>query len=162
VRVAPSGFGLKNVCPYPAGSRRKRAGHRPKSLVLDTTTTGTFGSLDALLIRLDFTTGHRSHHTTRRLPRSLQITSRRLAHEVDLDKVTLESALERDDGLYEQRVRVLEVNVHDSHHADAHQLRLVELAELLEIVGFDRGRDKLGLFARAHGRRLDVLDDGHI
>jgi hypothetical protein len=41
-------------------------------------------------------------------------------------------------------------------------LRLVQLAELLEIVGLDRGRDELGFFAGAHGRRLNVFDDCHV
>jgi hypothetical protein len=131
-------------------------------LVLDTATTSTLGSLNALLISLDLASRHSSHHATRRLPWSGQIAGCGLAQEMNLDEVALESALEWDDGLDEKRVGVLEVDVHDRHHADTHELRLVELAELLEIVGLDRGRDKLGFFAGAHGGRLNVLDDSHV
>lgn len=135
---------------------------RTDLLVLDTTTAGTLGCLDALLVGLDLTAGHGTHHATSRLPWSRQLTSRRLSQEVNLDQVALESALEWDDGLDEKRVRVLEVEVHDGHHANTHQLGLVELAELLEIVGLDRGCDELGLFARTHGSGLHILDYSHV
>jgi len=130
--------------------------------ILDTTTACSLGSLDALFIRLDLSSAHGAHHTAGGLPGSCQITCSRLSEEMDLDEVTLESALERDNGLDEQRIGVLEINVHHTHHANAHELGLEKLAQFLEIVGFDGGGDELGLFARAHGRRLDVLDDGHI
>lgn len=131
-------------------------------LVLDATTSSTLSSLNALLIRLDLTTLHSTHDATSRLPGPRQIASCRLAKEVDLDQVALESALERDDGLDEERVGVLEVEVHKAHHADAHELGLEETAELLEIVGLDGGCDELGLLAGAHRGGLDVLDDGHV
>jgi len=131
-------------------------------LVLDATTASALGSLDALLVRLDLAARHGAHHATSRLPWSRQIAGCGLAEEVDLDEVALERALERDDGLDEERVGVLEVDVHDGHHADTHQLRLVQFAELLEVVGLDRGRDELGLFAGTHRGGLDVLDDRHV
>jgi hypothetical protein len=131
-------------------------------LVLNTTTTSTLSSLDALLVGLDLTTRHSAHHATGRLPWSRQIASCGLTQEVDLDEVALESALERNDGLDEERVGVLEVDVHDGHHANTHQLRLVQLAELRKIVGFDRSRDEFGFFAGSHGGGLDVLDNGHV
>merc|ERR1711939_1126926 len=47
-----------------------------------------------------------------------------------LSQVALERALDGDDALDEQRVRVLEVQVHDGHHADAHELAAPRLAQL--------------------------------
>jgi hypothetical protein len=131
-------------------------------LVLDATTAGTLGRLNALLVRLDLAARHGAHHATSRLPWSRQLAGCGLTQEVDLDEVALERALEGDDGLDQKRVGVLEVDVHDGHHADTHQLRLVQLAELLEIVGLDRGRDELGLFAGTHRGGLDVLDNSHV
>jgi hypothetical protein len=81
---------------------------------------------------------------------------------MDLDEVALEGALERDDRLDEQWVGVLEVEVHDGHHADAHELGLEEGAELLDIVGLDGGCDEFWLVTGAHRRGLDVLDDSHV
>jgi hypothetical protein len=140
----------------------KRVLSETRLLIFDTAATGALSSLDALLVSLDLAAGHGTHHSARSLPWSLQVTGRRLTQEMNFDKVALESALERDDGLNKKRVRVLEIDVHNSHHADTHQLRLVELAELLEIVGLDRGRDELGLFAGTHGSRLNVFDDSHV
>jgi hypothetical protein len=131
-------------------------------LVLDATTASTLGGLDALLVRLDLTTLHGAHDAASRLPRPGKVAGSGLTEEVNLDEVALESALERNDRLDKQRVGVLHVQVHEAHHADTHHLGLEEGAQLLQVVGLDRGRDKLGLLARAHGRRLDVLNDGHV
>jgi hypothetical protein len=131
-------------------------------LVLDTATPRTLSSLNALLVRLDLTTTHSAHHATARLPWPGQIAGCGLSEKVDLDEVALKCALEGDDGLDKERVRVLHVDVHDGHHANAHKLGLEELAHLLEIVGFDGGGNELGLFAGTHRGWLDVFDDGHV
>lgn len=81
---------------------------------------------------------------------------------MDLDEVALEGALDRDDALDQEGVGVLEVQVHDGHHADAHELGLEESAQLLGIVGVDGGRDGLGLVGAAHRGGLDVFEDGHV
>jgi len=81
---------------------------------------------------------------------------------MNFKQIALERAFQRDDALDQQRVRVLEVQVHDAHHADAHQLRLEHGAQLLLVVGVDRGGDQLGLFGGAHGRGLDVFEGGEI
>ena len=131
-------------------------------LVLDTTTTGTLSSLNALLVGLDLATLHGAHEATSRLPGPGKLAGRGLAEEVNLDEVAFESTLEGDDGLDEKRVGVLHVQVHDSHHTDTHHLTFEESAELCEIIGLDGGCDELRLLAGAHGGGLDVLDNGHI
>ena len=81
---------------------------------------------------------------------------------MDLGKVGLEGALEGDDGLDEKGVGVLEVEMHDAHHKDAHHLRAEELLGLGEIVGVDGGGDELALLGGTHRRRLDVLESGEV
>ena len=147
IRLFPIPYATKNVTSL---------------LVLYATTSSPLSSLNALLIRLNFSTRHRAHKACGRLPGSCKFSGCRLAKEMDLDEVALEGTLERDDGLDEQRVGVLEVEVHDGHHADAHELSLEEGAELLDIVGLDGGCDEFWLVAGAHRCGLDVLDDGHI
>lgn len=81
---------------------------------------------------------------------------------MDLEEVALECALEGNDTLNQKWVGVLEVQVHDNHHAHAHQLRPEGLLELGGIVGVDGGRDELALLGGAHGGGLDVLQGSHI
>jgi hypothetical protein len=131
-------------------------------LLLGTTSPRPFRSLDALLIRLDLAPLHGTHEATAGLPRPLELAARGLAEQVDLDKVAFESALDGDDRLDDEWVRVLEVDVHDAHHADAHELRLEEGAQLLRVVGVDGCGDGFGFLSRAHGRGFDVLYDCHI
>lgn len=97
-------------------------------LVLDAATASTLSSLDALLVRLDIAALHGAHEARGGLPGAGEVARRRLPEQVHLDEVAFEGALERDDGLDEQRVRVLHVQVHDGHHADAHHLALEERA----------------------------------
>lgn len=130
--------------------------------VLDTTTAGTLSSLDALLVGLDLTSLHRTHEATGSLPGASELTGGGLAEEVDLDEVALKGALEGNNRLDQERVGVLHVEMHESHHADTHHLALEEGLELLEIVGLDGGCDELGLLAGSHGRGLDVLDNSHV
>lgn len=81
---------------------------------------------------------------------------------MDLGKVGLEGALEGDDALDEEGVGVLEVEMHDAHHEDAHHLGAKELLGLGEIVGVDSGGDELALLSGTHRRRLNVLESGEV
>lgn len=130
-------------------------------LLLGTTTAGTLGSLDGLAVTLGSTL-HTAHEAGSGLERSLEVTGSGLAENVYLEEVALEGALERDDALDEEGVGVLEVQMHDDHHAHAHQLRSEGLLELGGIVGVDRSRDELALLGGAHGRGFDVLEGGHV
>lgn len=81
---------------------------------------------------------------------------------MDLDQIALERALQRDDGLDKKWVGVLHIEVHDSHHADAHELRFEEGLKLLKVIRFYGRGDEFGFLAAAHGRWLNVLNYGHI
>jgi hypothetical protein len=131
-------------------------------LLLGTSPSSSLSSLNALLIRLDLATLHGTHEPTARLPRPLELATRGLAEQMYLDEVAFEGALDGDDGLDDERVRVLEVEVHDAHHANAHELRLEEGAELLCVVGVDGCSNGLGLFGRTHGCWFNVLNDCHV
>jgi hypothetical protein len=134
-------------------------------LLLSTTTTSLLSSLNALLISLDITRVRATHHATEAtgsFPGTLELAHSRLAEEVDLDEVALERALEGDDRLDEERVGVVEVQVHNAHHADAHELRLEQAAQLLLVVGVHGCGDDFGLFGAAHGGGLDVFHHGHV
>lgn len=134
-------------------------------LLLGTTTARLLSSLNTLLVGLDVAGVRAAHHAAEAagsLPGTLELAGSGLAEDVHLDEVALEGALEGDDGLDEERVGVVEVEVHDAHHADAHELRLEEAAQLLLVVGVDGGGDDLGLLGAAHGSGLDVLEDGHV
>jgi hypothetical protein len=133
-------------------------------LLLGTTAASLLGQLDALLVGLEVCVAA-AHHAAEAgggLPGTLELAGGGLAEDVDFHEVALEGALEGDDGLDEERVGVLEVQVHDAHHADAHELRLEEAAQLRLVVGVHGGGDDLGLLGAAHGRGLDVLEDGHV
>jgi hypothetical protein len=134
-------------------------------LLLGATTASLLSKLNALLVGLDVTGVGAAHHAAEAagsLPGALELANSGSAEEVDLDEVALERALEGDDRLDEEGVGVVEVQVHDTHHADTHELRLEEAAQLLLVVGVDGGGDDLGLLGAAHGGGLDVLHDGHI
>ena len=130
-------------------------------LFLSTAPPSPLSSLNTLLIRLNLPTTllQSTKHASRRLPGPLEISGRRLAQQMHLNQVSLKRTLQRDDALDEQRVGVLEVDVHDGHHADAHELRLVEPAQLLLVVGLDGGGDGFRLFGAAHWRGFDVFED---
>jgi len=131
-------------------------------LFLGSTTTAALSSLHGLLVSLNLAARQATKQTGARLPRSLQITGGRLAEDVDFDEVGLEHALQRDDALDQQRVGVLEVQVHDAHHADAHELGTDQRTPLLLVIGLDGRGDALGFFGAAHLRWLNVLDDRHV
>lgn len=130
-------------------------------LLLGTTTAGSLGGLDGLLVALGRTL-HAGHEAGGGLEGPLEVAGGRVAEDVDLEQVALEGGLERDDALDQQRVGVLEVEVHDDHHAHAHQLRPKRLLELAHVVRVDRGRDQLALLGGAHRGRLDVFEGGHV
>jgi len=133
------------------------------SLVLLGTASATgFSGFDALLVGLDITGTLHAHQTARGLPGSLELANGRLSEQVDLDQVALKGALEGNDGLDEEGVGVLEVEVHDGHHADTHELTLEQATELLSVVCVHSSGDGLGLLGRSHGCGLDVLDNGEI
>jgi hypothetical protein len=129
-------------------------------LRLHSTPAGHFCGLNTLLVGLDL--AGTAHQTARCLPGSLELANCRLSEQVNLDQVAFEGALEGDDGLDEERVGVLEVEMHDGHHADTHDLALEQAAELLSVVCVDSSGDGLGLLGRSHGCGLNVLDHGEI
>jgi hypothetical protein len=126
-------------------------------LLLRTTTASSFGGLDSLLVTLSRAALEAGHQTSSLLEGTLEVTSGRLAEDVDLDQVGLEGALEGDDGLDKKRVGVFEVQMHESHHADTHELGAEQLLDLLRVVGVDRGGHELGFLGRAHGGRFDIF-----
>jgi hypothetical protein len=132
-------------------------------LVLGTTTSRFLGSLNGLLVGCSLTTSLESaHETCGSLEWALELTSSWLAEDVDLNQVALECALQRDQGLDDERVGVLHVQVHEGHHSYTHQLRLEKSSELCKIIGVNGGGDELWLFGVAHWGRLDVLEGGQV
>jgi hypothetical protein len=131
--------------------------------VLNTTTSSLLSSLDGLLVLCRCSaSSKRAHQSRSRLERTLQITNSWLAKEMDLDLIALECALKRDNGLNQEWVGVLEVQVHDGHHSNTHHLCLVESLHLVDVVFVDGGCDELGLFGRSHLGLFDVFEGGHI
>jgi hypothetical protein len=127
-------------------------------LLLGTTAASSLGSLNSLLVTLSRAALEALHEASSRLERTLEVTGGGLAKDVNLDQVGLESALERNNGLDQERVGVLEVEVHESHHADTHELGAEELLDLLGVVGVDGGGHELALLSRSHGRWLNILE----
>jgi hypothetical protein len=119
------------------------------------------GSLNAGFVALDLTATH-AHHSSRGFPRPLQVSSSLLPKEMDLNEIALEGSLDGDDRLDQERVGVLEVQVHDTHHGHSHQLSLVECLKLRLVVLVNRRSDQLGLFAGAEGSRLDVFERAEV
>lgn len=81
---------------------------------------------------------------------------------MDLDKVALEKGLDGDDALDQKRVGIFEVQMHEAHHSNSHELTAEGSAELLDIVGVDSGGNELAFFAGSHGGGFDVLESGHV
>lgn len=131
-------------------------------LLLGTTTAGTLGGLDGLLVALGGAGLQTLHDAGGGLEGTLEIAGGGLAEDVDLDEVALEGGLEGDDGLDEEGVGVLHVDVHEGHHGDAHGLGAEGLAELGRVVGVDGGGDELALLRGAHWGGLDVLEGGEV
>lgn len=131
-------------------------------LLLGTTTARALSGLDGLLVALDGATLHGAHEALGSLEGALEVAGGGLAPDVDLDNVVLKGALQGDDALDEEGVGVLEVDVHEGHHADSHQLAAEGGADLLLIVGVDRGGDELALLGGAHRGGLDILEGGQV
>lgn len=81
---------------------------------------------------------------------------------MDLEQVALDDGFDGDDALNNQGIGVLHVKVHERHHGDTHQLATPGLAKLVEVVGADRGSNKLALFGGAHRCGFNVLEGGHV
>ena len=126
--------------------------------LLNASTACPLSLLNTLLVSLDLPSTTHSHKASRSLPRSLQIPSSRLAEQMDLDQVSLKCALQRDDRLDEKRIGVLEVQMHNAHHSNTHELRLEHATKLLQIVGVNSGGDEFGLFGAAHWGWFDVFE----
>lgn len=132
-------------------------------LLLGATTSSLLSSLNRLLIRLDSGIAIESaHEPGSSLEGALEVTSSWLTEEVDLDQVTLERALEWNNGLDQQWVGILHVQVHEGHHGNSHQLRFVKGLDLSEIVGVDGCGDKLWLLGGAHWGWLHVFEGCHV
>lgn len=132
----------------------------PRLFFLNASTSSSFSLLNTLLVALDLSARHSKRAVS--LPGPLEIADRRLVEEVNLNEISLKSALERDDRLDEKRIGVFEIEVHESHHGQTHQLRLPLAAELVQVVVVDRGRNELAFLGGSHGRRLDVLERRHV
>lgn len=128
-------------------------------LLLNTTAIVLLRLLNRRLVTLDLTL---VHEAVASLEWPLQITGGRLAEDMNLDQVRLERALERDDRLDQERVGVLEVQVHHAHHANAHQLALDQLAQLRLIVVHVGRRHGTGFLAATHRSGFDVFEGRHV
>lgn len=135
---------------------------RSHLLFLGTTAARLLGSLDSLLIALGLALLHGTHQATGSLEGTLEVARGGLAVKVDLDQVALEQSLDRQDGLNQQRVGVLEVQVHKAHHGDTHKLTAEGSLELSEVVGLDGRSNELALLSRANGSRLNILEGGEV
>jgi hypothetical protein len=146
--------------PVPFRGAINRSAHvmNNRLLLLGTTAAGPLGSLDGLLVALRRAALEAAHEAGGRLEGALEVAAGGLAENVDLDQVGLDGALERDDGLDQQGVGVLHVQVHETHHSDAHELTAEELLDLLGVVGVDGGGHELRLLRGAHRRRLNILE----
>lgn len=123
-------------------------------LLLDTTPPVLLGVLEGGLVGLGLALAEKAVGS---LKGTLEVTSRWLPEDVDLNQIRFESALQRDDRLDQKRVGVLEVQMHDGHHANAHELALNELAELALIVLHVGSCDRTRLLAASKRSRLDVF-----
>jgi len=81
---------------------------------------------------------------------------------MNLGQVRLKNTLQWNDALDEQGICVFEIQVHDTHHGDSHELGPDQGTQLLIVVGLDCVRDRLGSFGAAHGCRFDIFDDSHV
>lgn len=130
-------------------------------VLLDTTSPVLLRVLDGRLVAPDLTLGH-AQEALGRLERPLEVSDGRLAEQVDLHQVALQRALEGDDRLDQERVGVLEVQVHHAHHAHAHHLRLDELPQLLLVVLHDGRGHGARLLPGSQRRGLNVFERRHV
>lgn len=150
-------------CPFSPKHQLRRATRASRYLLLlGTTAAGTLGSLNGLLVASSGAALETLHEAGGSLERTLEVAGGGLAKDVDLDEVALEGALEGDDGLDQEGVGVLHVDVHEGHHGNSHGLGTEGLAELGGVVGVDGGGDKLALLGGSHRWWLDVLERGKV
>lgn len=133
-------------------------------LLLDTSGAGSLGGRDGLLVGLDVAAAHAgSSKHGGGLEGSLEIANGGLAKDVDLDNVLLDGRLDGHDGLQQQRVGVLHVDVHEAHHGDSGEHAPDGGVDLLDVVLLDGGGHELGLLLAAESvGRLDVFESGEI
>ena len=131
-------------------------------LLLNAATASPLGGLDCLLVALDLPALEATHEAASLLEGPLKIARSRLTKKVDLGQVRLEGALEWNDALDEERVGVLEVEMHDGHHGDAHHLGAHHGLELTEVVRVDGGGHQFALLRGSHRCGLDVFESGHV
>lgn len=109
-------------------------GEKRNLLCLDTTLAGLFCGFDGLLVGLWVgTTGGSTEHGWG-LEGSLQVAGGRLVEDVDLDLVVFQSGLDWGHDLHEQRVGVLHVQVHETHHGETGVDGLDGGVDLLQVV----------------------------
>lgn len=125
-------------------------------LLLRTTSSCSLRCFDRCLVSDGCSLTH-THHATACLPWALQLASCGLPKDVNFDQVTFQRTLDRKDGLDEERVGIFQVDMHEAHHGNSHQLRFVLRLELAAVVFLDGGGDELGLLTRSHGCRFDIL-----
>jgi len=125
-------------------------------LLLGTTPTGPLGLVNALLVGYDVTTLHSRHHPSS-LPWSLKVPAGGLSKDVDLDELGFEGSFEGNDALDKQWVSVLHVEMHDTHHSNAHQKTLESRLELIAVVGRDGSCHKLRLITGEWLSGFEVL-----
>lgn len=68
----------------------------------------------------------------------------------------------RDTYLDQERVGILEINVHNSHHAHTHELSSENLLEFAGVVGMYRRSNELGFIGTSHRCWLDIFEGSHI
>lgn len=84
------------------------------------------------------------------------------AENVDLDDLALVKVLQRHDALKNKGVRVLHVQVQESHHGDTLVNTFKRRRDLLKIVGLDGGGDLLRRSLAERGARLLVSESSQV
>src|SRR2546430_11097777 len=106
-------------------------------LLLDTSLPASLRRFNTLLVSFNLALLHAPKQTSTCFPRPLEVSLGRFSQEVDLGQLRLKNTLQWDDALDEQGIRVLEIQVHDTHHADAHELGPDQGTQLLVVVRLD-------------------------
>lgn len=109
-----------------------------ESFSLDTRVTGSFSFFDRLLVGLWTRLAHAAEQRGN-LERSLQVAGGGLTEKMDLDFVVFQGALHRRDGLHEQWVGVVQVQMHEPHHGQTGIDRLDSTVNFLQIIVLDSG-----------------------
>ena len=130
--------------------------------LFDTAHPSLFRTFNTLLVGFRLRVWVQAHEPASCLPWSLEVSDRRLPKQVYLDEVDLQSALQWNYALNEERVRVFEVEVHDAHHPNTRQLALPQRSKLGHVIRVNGGGDQLRFLGRAHWGGFDVFYRCHI